>query len=136
MIFKYVLVNACFRGQYEIYFSSNFLFVIVCPSACARANNRKENYEKNKSHIARETCVNWVIAWWTHINQTNKRMNPTTIRRFSLKKFTHSAILTITNKNKKIRLKRHCFYNHNNFKTILNYTFFEFLKITGTVYFF
>ena len=49
--------------HYEIYFSSHFLFVVIRTSACASANDRKENDEKNKSHNARETCVNWVIAW-------------------------------------------------------------------------
>ena len=49
--------------HYEIYFSSHFLFVVIRTSACASANDRKENDEKNKSHDARETCVNWVIAW-------------------------------------------------------------------------
>ena len=57
-----VLVNACLRVHYEIYFSSHFLFVVIRTSACASANDRKENDEKNKSHNARETCVNWVIA--------------------------------------------------------------------------
>ena len=60
---KYVLVNVCLRVHYEIYFSSHFLFVVIRTSACASANDRKENDEKNKSHNARETCVNWVIAW-------------------------------------------------------------------------
>ena len=60
---KCVLVNVCLRVHYEIYFSSHFLFVVIRTSACASANDRKENDEKNKSHNARETCVNWVIAW-------------------------------------------------------------------------
>ena len=59
---EYVLVNVCLRVHYEIYFSSHFLFVVIRTSACASANDRKENDEKNKSHNARETCVNWVIA--------------------------------------------------------------------------